>query len=111
MFAVTILRPTGQDTGQATGQDTGQDTGQATGQDTGQAEVWIVKVLEYCREAPRKSSEIQGVVGIQHRETFQRNYLDRLLKEKFVQRTIPKKPSSPLQQYKITKKGMNLLKD
>lgn len=50
------------------------------GQATGQVDAWILNVLTACR-TPKKSSEIQDISGIKHRETFQRNYLDYLLKE------------------------------
>lgn len=82
--------------------------GQVTGQVTGQVEPWIANVLESC-ESPLKSSEIQGIVGIQHRETFQRNYLDRLLEAGLIERTIPDKPNSRLQKYRLTEKGRKLL--
>lgn len=83
--------------------------GQVTGQVTGEIDPWILRVLMACSRQPLKSSEIQEVAGIKHRETFQRNYLDRLMEESWLERTIPDKPSSRLQKYRITPKGAALL--
>ncbi|MBO8093802.1 MAG: putative DNA binding domain-containing protein [Prosthecochloris sp.] len=84
--------------------------GQVTGQVTGQVEDWVVNILEACHE-PLKSSEIQKIVGIKHRETFQRNYLDRLLNDGLLARTIPEAPQSPTQRYITTEQGKKLLQD
>lgn len=83
-------------------------TGQVAGQVTGQVESWIIEVLSACLE-PKKSSEIQEIAGINHRETFQRNYLDQLLNDELLVRTIPDKPRSRLQAYRTTNKGKALL--
>ncbi len=87
----------------------GQVTGQVAGQVTGQVDPWIIRVLSACQTQPLKSGEIQVVSGIRHRETFQRNYLDHLLEEALLERTIPDKPYSPQQKYRITQKGMEFL--
>jgi ATP-dependent DNA helicase RecG len=85
-----------------------EPTGQVAGQVAGQVESWVVDVLNACID-PKKSAEIQEVVGIKHRETFQRNYLDYLLEEELLVRTIPDKPRSRMQQYRTTDKGRDLL--
>lgn len=78
------------------------------GQATGQVEPWIIELLNAC-DTPLKSAEIQELVGIRHRETFQRNYLDRLLDDGLLERTNPDKPQSPMQKYRVTAKGQSLL--
>jgi len=80
-----------------------------TGQVAGQVEAWVFKALSACQQEPLKSKEIQESVGFRHRETFQRNYLDVLLAKKWLERTIPDKPNSRLQKYRLTKKGAALL--
>ena len=87
---------------------TGQVTGQVT-EDTGQVENWLFDVLTVCID-PKKSTEIQEIIGIKHRETFQRNYLDVLLEQGLLVRTILDKPQSRLQRYKTTEQGQTLLK-
>jgi ATP-dependent DNA helicase RecG len=86
----------------------GTPAGQVSGQVAGQVEDWKIEVLKACIQ-PRKSKSIQDIVGIKHRETFQRNYLDTLLQDGLLVRTIPDKPQSRLQSYKITEKGRALL--
>ena len=62
-------------------------------------------VLQACFIQPLSSAEVQKITGIRHWETFQRNYLDRLLSEQILERTIPEKPNSRLQKYRLTEKG------
>ena len=83
--------------------------GQVTGQVTGQVDPWVMRVVEACSTKDLKSAEIQEVAGIRHRETFQRNYLDKLLEDELLERTIPNKPNSRLQKYRLTEKGRLLL--
>ena len=82
--------------------------GEVAGQVTGQVEAWIGSILVAAAHSPLKSSEIQTITGIKHRETFQRNYLDFLLMEGLIERTIPEKPNSRLQKYRLTEKGREL---
>jgi len=79
------------------------------GQVTGQVDPWVMRVVEACSTKDLKSAEIQEVAGIRHRETFQRNYLDKLLEDELLERTIPNKPNSRLQKYRLTEKGRLLL--
>lgn len=45
-------------------------------------------------------AEISEQVGLSHRPTFRKNYLDPALKQKLIERTIPDKPNSKNQKYK-----------
>ena len=80
----------------------------ANGQVNGQVESWVLEVLFACQE-PKKSKVIQEITGVRHRETFQRKYLDKLLEEGLLARTIEDKPKSRLQKYQLTDKGRALL--
>ncbi len=82
-----------------------RNAGEVTGQVTGQVDPWVIRVLEAFAGRELRSAEIQEVAGIRHRETFQRNYLDSLLNEGWLERTIPDKPKSRLQKYRLTSKG------
>lgn len=73
----------------------------ATGQVTGQV---TEKILVYFRE-PKTGKELQDVLGLRHRETFLDNYLNPMLKTGLLERTVPGKPTSRLQQYRLTAKG------
>ena len=66
-----------------------QVTGQVTGQD---------KILEFCKQ-PRTAKEIMKLMGLKHRESFYKKYLNPLLKKKLLLMTIPDKPQSRNQQY------------
>jgi hypothetical protein len=54
------------------------------------------KVLQFCEQA-RKANEIQLLIGVKHRETFQDNYLRPLMAKGWLAITIPSKPKSRLQ--------------
>jgi hypothetical protein len=54
---------------------------------------------------PRRAEEIQVVIGLKHRQTFRENYLNKYLAQGFIERTIPEKPRSRLQRYRLTEKG------
>jgi hypothetical protein len=84
-------------------------TGEVTGQVTGQVDPWVWRALFACEATPLKSIEIQAATGLRHRETFQRNYLDYLLRDELLERTLPDKPISRLQKYRLTDKGRAML--
>jgi hypothetical protein len=52
----------------------------------------------------RKAGEIQNLLGVRHRQTFQENYLNDFLDEGWLARTSPDKPQSRLQRYHTTRK-------
>ena len=79
-----------------------------TGQVTGQVTEYFLRLLRACA-SPQKSSELQKLVGIKHRETFQRNYLDPLLAKGWIARTIPAKPKSRMQRYVTTAAGKHVV--
>jgi ATP-dependent DNA helicase RecG len=66
------------------------------------------QVGAFCRE-PRSAREIMEMLGLKHWKTFQNNYLNPLLEADFVERTIPDKPKSRMQKYRLTAAGRRLL--
>jgi len=48
-------------------------------------------------------------LGLRHWKTFQSNYLNPFLEIGLLERTIPDKPNSPLQKYRLTEVGRGLL--
>ena len=90
----------------STGQVTGQVTEQVAGQVTGQL---AIAVLKLCQN-PQTAKNIQSTVGIRHRETFLQNYLNPMLEKGWIARTVPGKPQSRLQKYRLTQKGEAYLK-
>jgi predicted HTH transcriptional regulator len=115
-FVQTLWRPTAQATGQATAQDKpltleslgqmahalGIPTAQATAQVTAQA----TKLLEAANtEAGQTRDQLQAAVAITHREHFRKAYLEPLVAAGWLERTIPEKPTSPNQRYRLTPAG------
>jgi hypothetical protein len=57
----------------------------------------------------KSSSELRNILNIKHRPTFRDNYLHPALDAEFIEMTIPEKPTSRLQKYRLTLKGRNFL--
>ena len=49
--------------------------------------------------------EIQAALALRERENFEARYLKPALEVAFIERTIPGKPNSRLQKYRLTEKG------
>ena len=62
------------------------------------------QVMAFCRE-PRTAKEIMALLGLKHWKTFQSNYLLPWLDAGLLERTIPDKPRSRLQKYRLTAAG------
>ena len=122
-FVQTLWRPAAQVTALVTGQAAAPTSGEGkalwakafkelieaaaspTGQATGQATGQVAPALLAYFETPRTTKEIQDALGLRHRETFLDNYLTPMLDAGWLERTIPDKPTSPNQRYRLTEKG------
>lgn len=80
--------------------------GQVTGQVTGQVEALLVAV----GEGSWSRKELMEKLSLKGRDNFEKLYLAPALAAGLMERTIPNKPNSRLQQYRLTDKGRNLLK-
>lgn len=130
--------PTGHATGQATGQATTQVTTQVTPQATPQVKAQqeralselatilglstpqatpqvatqvatqVAKVLT-AADGPEPREVLQQAAGILDREHFRNAYLEPLLAAGWLERTLPAKPTSPNQRYRLTEKGRTWL--
>ena len=94
-FLRMIFPATAQDTAQVTAQDTAQVTAQVKD---------LIKILS--KEMDRQ--EIQDMLGLSHRENFRLKYLKPALEQGFIEMTIPERPSSKLQKYRLTILGKQL---
>lgn len=56
------------------------------------------RILEFCR-TPRHREEIQKHVGMNNRDYFRKDVLNRLIAQGLLAPTLPDKPNSPKQQY------------
>ena len=79
--------------------ETLEQTPQVTPQDTPQDER-LQKVLVFCA-TPKSRSEIQTHVGMKDRKHFKAAVLDVLLADGYLEMTLPEKPQSPKQKYRV----------
>jgi len=55
------------------------------------------------------TSELMEYMGLKHRASFRKNYLHPCLEKGYIKQTLPDKPNSRLQKYRLTPKGHQVL--
>ena len=98
--AVIASRPGAESIPPPTGQVAGQGTGQVAGQ--------VMRLLHALRQDMTRS-QIQATVGLQGLANFRRLYLAPALKARLIEMTIPNKPNSRLQKYRLTERGRGII--
>ncbi len=83
-----------------------EETHQVTPQVTHQ-----VGMLLSAFDGEMSRSELMQVLGLRDRVNFKQGYLDPALKDGLVEMTLPDKPNSRLQKYRLTEKGRKLLEN
>lgn len=68
-------------------------------------------LLRLLRNGPMASSELREAMNLKHRKHFRTNQLDPALAQGLIEMTIPDKPNSPQQKYRLTPAGAELIKD
>ena len=68
----------------------------------------VVEILIYLK-TPQARADIFNHLNLTNQAKNRMRYLDPLLNYGWIEMTIPHKPSSPNQKYRITKSGMKLL--
>lgn len=81
--------------------------GVESGPESNTAQVTAQVFLRFCQEL-RSSQEIMAHLNLRHWKTFHTNYLKPLLNAGFWKMTIPDKPNSRLQKYRLTATGKRL---
>ena len=76
-----------------------------TAQVTAQVTAHVIKVLNAAAGEPRPREALQAAAKMRHREHFRKAYVEPLVKAGWLEYTIPDKPTSRLQRYRLTKKG------
>jgi predicted HTH transcriptional regulator len=71
---------------------------------------WQKDVLSACSTAEKSGKELLLVAGYRNRTGNFKKGIQRLLDHQFIVHTIPDKPNSRLQKYRLTKKGEEYLK-
>ncbi len=88
---------------------TTQETGGETTQSATQLADPVDRVVFSLSTGALSPADIRHQVGIKHRPTFRKNYLHPALRQDFIEMTIPDKPTSRNQQYRLTEKGKRRL--
>lgn len=81
------------------GRPTGQDSDQVTDQDKTPTE----RLLSVLGNDTLSAAELMERLGLSHRPTFRKNYLNPALEQNLIERTIPDKPNSKNQKYRKRK--------
>jgi ATP-dependent DNA helicase RecG len=53
--------------------------------------------------------QLQEQLGLTDRENFRKSYLLPALEKEYIERTLPEKPNSRLQKYRLTEKGRRMI--
>ncbi len=84
--------------------EAGSDTPEVTGQVTGQVTEEVVRLLSVV-QGEMSRQQLQDASGLKGRDNFEKLYLKPALATGFIEMTIPDKPKSRLQKYRLTGKG------
>jgi Fic family protein len=71
----------------------------------------VKKMLKLLARGSLSAISLMKSLGLSHRPTFRNNYLHPAIENEFIEMTIPDKPNSQLQKYRITPQGISLLKE
>lgn len=82
-----------------TDQDGEHDTDQDSAQDSDQ----VKRLIYFMDKHEYTLAELMSLLGLSHRETFQKNYLNSAIEAGLIERTISDKPKSPKQKYRLKK--------
>lgn len=82
------------------GRSTDQDSDQVGDQDSDWDSAPIKRLLSVFDNESLSSAELMQRLGLTHKPTFRKNYLQPALEQKLIERTIPDKPSSRNQKYR-----------
>ena len=99
-------QPVGRQEGQAEGHAGGQE-GQAGGQAEGQAALSAkeIAMLQACLDNAVPAEVLSATAGHSRRTGHFKRLLNRLVGEGLLEMTLPEKPRSPAQKYRLTDKG------
>ncbi|MBI5756855.1 MAG: AAA family ATPase [Nitrospirae bacterium] len=84
-------------------------TPQVTEQVTEQVAEQVARLVAAFPEKAASTGELMDLLTLSHRPSFLYTYLQPALEVGYIERTIPDKPQSRLQRYRLTAKGRQLL--
>jgi Fic family protein len=65
----------------------------------------VKALLKVLKSRPMGGAEAMKALGLTHRPTFRKNYIDPALEQGLIERTQPESPRSPTQKYRLSSKG------
>jgi Fic family protein len=78
-----------------------KETDQDTVQDTVQGNDHVQRLISVMGQREYSLIELMSLLDLSHRPTFQQNYLNPAIEVGMIERTIPDKPKSPKQKYRL----------
>ena len=81
--------------------DTAQDSDHATAQADVQVSDQVQRLISAMKQEDYTLAELMQLVSLNHRATFQKNYLNPAMEAGLIERTIAGKPKSPKQRYRL----------
>ena len=99
----------GEGEGQAEGY-VGREEGQAGGQDQDALTAKELAMLQACLDGAAAAEALMAAAGYSSRSGHFRRWLDRLLRVELLEMTVPDRPRSPRQKYRLTDKGWTILR-
>jgi ATP-dependent DNA helicase RecG len=94
----------------STAQDTAQDTAQVTDPVADPFTDPVGQILALLRDGELSPKSLRQQLGLSHRQNFRDNYLHPAIDEGLIEMTIPDKPTSRNQKYRLTGKGRAALR-
>lgn len=91
-------------TSSTTDQVSVHDTDQATVHDIVEVSDHVQRLISVMDHREYNLTELMSLLGLSHRSTFQQNYLNPAIEAGLIERTIPEKPKSPKQKYRVKRK-------
>ncbi|MEA1938015.1 MAG: hypothetical protein U9N14_02850 [Pseudomonadota bacterium] len=82
----------------------------ATDQVSDQVSDQVARVIEAIAGDEMGIAEMMAALGLSHRPTFRKNYLNPALEGNWIERTQPSSPRSPTQRYLLTGNGRRWLR-
>ncbi|MDO9110227.1 MAG: hypothetical protein Q7U40_06190, partial [Desulfatirhabdiaceae bacterium] len=79
-----------------------------TGEVTGEVRQEIIRIAKICM-TPKSRKELMAELGLKHADHFREAYLLPALEIGIIEQTIPDKPTSRLQKYRLSGKGRDFL--
>jgi predicted HTH transcriptional regulator len=87
-----------------------QEAGEQSGaQSTTQSSDPVIRLLTCLAQGEMSAGQLRSLLRLKHRPTFRENYLHPALAAEAIALTLPDKPNSRLQKYRLTAKGKAIL--